>query len=455
MLDRGTIRQAIIGVVCNLLVIDSGLNEGWSTPIIPKFNNKDPLEVTTDQIAWVVNLMYVGVGLGSIVPFFLMDRIGRKGTLLFAALPKIGSWILIGLAGTVPQIFIGRILAGVGCGITYAVMPMYIGEVTSKRTRGILGTLMAVVLNIGVFISYAIGLFVSRFTMAMAVVGIPAVFLATFAWLPESSVFLTRKNKLESAARMLQWSLGKENVDEELEEIKRIVAVDEQYKEKSVLDTWKDIVLKRQHRRAFQIALILLTALSLTGAAPILAYQSYILEQGNFEISIELAIIITGSMIVLAGATCVVLVRLTGKRLLLLISTPICVLALSTMASFFTLRAYGFDVSGFEWVPMVFLVIYVFGYGLALNPVPLAYVGEIFHCDVKVPAAIFCALYYALTTTAVVKFYQVVEESYGTHAPIWIFTMITILVWALIYRYVPETEGKTLAEIQIELRQKN
>lgn len=455
MLDRGTIRQATIGIVCNLLVIDSGLNEGWSTPIIPKFNSKDPLKVTSDQIAWVVNLMYVGVGIGSIVPFFLMDRIGRKGTLLFAAVPKIGSWILIGLADTVPQLFIGRVLAGVGCGITYAVMPMYIGEVTSKRTRGILGTLMAVVLNIGMLVSYAIGLFVSRFTMAMIAVGIPVIFLATFAWLPESSVFLTRKNKLDSAVRMLQWSLGKENVDEELEEIKRIVAVDEQCKEKSMLDTWKDIYLKKQHRRAFQIALILLSALSLTGAAPILAYQSYIFEQANFDISLELAIIITGCTIVLAGSTCVTFVRVIGKRSLLLISTPICVIALSTMATFFTLLVYGYDVSGFKWVPMVFLVIYVFGYGLALNPVPLAYVGEIFHFDVKVPAAIFCALYYALTTTAVVKFYQVVQESYGTHAPIWIFTMITFLVWALIYRYVPETEGKTLAEIQIELRQKH
>lgn len=132
--------QIIHRRIGNLLIIDSGLNEGWSTPIIPKFDQDDPLKVSSDKVVWIVNLMYVGVGLGSVVPFLLMDRIGRKGTLLFATIPKIASWILIGLAATVPQLYCGRILAGIGCGITYAVMPMYLGEVSSKRTRGPLGS---------------------------------------------------------------------------------------------------------------------------------------------------------------------------------------------------------------------------------------------------------------------------------------------------------------------------
>ena len=43
------------------------------------------------------------------------------------------------------------------------------------------------------------------------------------------------------------------------------------------------------------------------------------------------------------------------------------------------------------------------------------------------------------------------QESYGTHTPLWVFTVITFFIWLLIYRYVPETEGKTLEEIQMEL----
>ncbi|XP_076170600.1 trehalose transporter 1-like protein [Ptiloglossa arizonensis] len=454
-MDLGILRQILIGIVCNLLIIDSGLHEGWSTPIIPKFENEDPLNVSADKVVWVVNLMYVGVGLGSIVPFLLMDRIGRKGTLLFATLPKISSWILIGKAETVPQLYIGRILAGIGCGITYAVMPMYLGEVSSKRSRGPLGTLMAVFLNTGMMMSYAIGLWVSRFTMSMISVTIPVAFLVMFVWLPESSVFLTKKKKLTSAERTLKWALGKEDVVEELEEIKRIVATEEPDDKMTFLGSLKETIAKRENRRAFRIALIVLSALTLTGAAPLLAYQSFIFEEAGFEISTNVSIVMTGCAIVLAGTVCVSLVRIIGKRLLLLFSTPVCVLSLATLAIFFGLLTSGHDVSKLRWMPTVFLVIYVLGYGLALNPVPLAYVGEIFHVDVKVPAAIFCSLYYALATTTVVKFYQVLQESYGTYMPITVFTVITLLIWILIYRYVPETEGKTLEEIQIELRGKH
>ncbi|GAB1863913.1 Sugar transporter ERD6-like 4 [Camponotus japonicus] len=453
-MDRGILRQTLIGFVCSILIIDCGLHEGWSTPTIPKFNDEDPLKVTTNELAWIVNLMYVGVGIGSLVPFILMDNIGRKKTLLVTTIPKIISWLFIGLSTSVPFIYIGRILAGIGCGITYAVMPMYLGEISSKRTRGPLGTLMAVLINIGMMLIYAIGLWISRFAMAMISVCAPVLFLLTFMWLPESSVFLTRKNKLDPAQKTLQWALGKENVDEELEEVKRIVETEDKCSKITLKDMFREIFTKAQNRRAFGIAMIVLSALTLTGAAPILAYQSYIYEEAGFEISTNTSIILTGITIVLSGGACVMAVRFTGKRFLLLMSAPICVVSLASIAIFFELQSGGYDVSRFKWVPTVFVVIYVFGYGFSLNPIPLAYMGEIFGVEVKVPAAVLNALYYAISTTAAVKFYQVMQELYGTFAPLWAFSAITFLIWVLIYLFVPETEGKTLEEIQLELRKK-
>jgi len=270
-----------------------------------------------------------------------------------------------------------------------------------------LGTLMAVLLNIGMLLIYTIGLWISRFAMAMISVCAPVVFLLTFIWLPESSVFLTRKNRLGPAEKTLKWALGKENVDEELEEIKRIVETEDKCSKLTLRETFKEIIMKAQNRRAFRIALILLSGLTLTGAAPILAYQSYIYEEAGFEISTNTSIILTGIAIVLAGSVCVSVVRFTGKRLPLLLGTPICIVSLATIAIFFELQSGGYDVSRFKWVPTVFVVIYVLGFGFGLNPIPLAYIGEIFGVEVKVSAAVLNALYYAISTTTIVKFYQV------------------------------------------------
>lgn len=269
------------------------------------------------------------------------------------------------------------------------------------------GTLMAVLLNIGMMLAYVIGFWVSRFTMSMLAVLIPVAFFATCVWLPESSVFLTKKNKLTSAERTLKWILGKDDVAEEFEEIKRIVATEDQIDDRTFMKTIKEMVARRENRRAFGIAVIVLSALSLTGAVPLLAYQSFIFEEAGFRISTNISITITGCALVLSGIVCVSLVRVMGKRLLLLLATPVCFLSLMILVIFFGLLHKGHDVSSLRWMPSVFVVIFVFGYGLALNPIPLAYIGEIFHVDVKVPAAIFCAAYYAVTATTVVKFFQV------------------------------------------------
>ncbi|XP_014487059.1 PREDICTED: facilitated trehalose transporter Tret1-like [Dinoponera quadriceps] len=453
-MDRGILRQTLIGLICSLMVIDCGFHEGWSTPTIPKFNDEDPLSATSDEVAWMVNLMYVGVAIGSLIPFVLMNSIGRKGTLLVTTIPKVASWLFIGLATSTHYIFAGRVLAGIGCGVTYAVMPMYLGEISSKRTRGPLGTLTAVLINVGILLIYTIGLWISRYTMAMIGMCAPLLFLLAFAWLPESSVFLTRKNKLIPAERILRWTLGKENVEEEFEEVKRIVAIEDKCSKTNLGEMFKHAFTKAQNRRAFRIAMIVLSGLSLTGAAPILVYQSYIFNEAGFEISTNTSIILTGIAIVVSGCICVMLVRFTGKRMLLLIAAPICVLSLATIAIFFQLQSGDHDVSRFKWVPTVFVVIYVLGFGLGLNPIPLAYIGEIFVYEAKVPAAMFSALYYALSSIAVVKFYQVSQEVYGTFVPLWTFTAITFLIWVLIYLFVPETEGKTLEQIQLQLQNK-
>ncbi|XP_044014253.1 facilitated trehalose transporter Tret1-2 homolog [Aphidius gifuensis] len=459
-MNREIFHQIIIGIVCNLLIVDCGLSEGWPTPTMTKFSDgNDPVKLSSSEEALVINLMYVGVGMGALSPIFLMDKIGRKWTLLAAALPKIISWIVIGLAKNSHALYAGRITAGIGCGIAYSVLPMYIGEVSTKRTRGPLGTLLSVLINIGLLMIYTIGLYVNRFQMAMMALVIPVLFFMTFIWLPESSVYLTRKKNYKSAEKSLKWSLGKDNVDIELDEIKKIVSTqekdDDNYNNnnnnKGFIKSFINAMKIPGNRRSFRIMFILCGTLGLTGAAPILSYQSNIFKQSGFGLGSDFSIIITGCTIVIAGTTCVSIVKIIGKRKLLLIAAPIAVLSLAIVATFFTLLEHGVNVHNFNWIPIVFVVIYVFVVGLAFNPIPLAYLGEIFSFEVKVPAGICSSLYYAVSTTVTVKMYQILADNYGTFFPFWIFTGITFILWILIYLYVPETEGKSLAEIQIML----
>lgn len=61
----------------------------------------------------------------------------------------------------------------------------------------------------------------------------------------------------------------------------------------------------------------------------------------------------------------------------------------------------------------------------------------------------------ALHARYVLSSFQVLQRSYGTYVPFWCFAAVTSFLWLLIYLFVPETEGKSLEEIQMELRGKS
>lgn len=374
--------------------------------MIPKLEQFDPVRITPDQGAWIINLMYVGVGVGSVIPLLLMDRVGRKWTMLIAAIPKIMSWIIYAAAQDYIAFYIGRLLAGIGTGVTYCVTPMYIGEVSTKRTRGPLSASLAVWINIGMLIIYAIGLYTSRLTISLVSLTVPLMFLLCFMWLPKSAVFLAKKNHLGKAERVLKWSLGKEDVEAELEEIKRMVSSEESAN-LGFLHSIKESVMRIECRRAFVITAILMGTMIFSGAAPILAYQSYTFDKAGYSVPTEFSVLMSGLAIVVSGLACVIVVKRTGKRPLLMAAAPTTAMSLAVVGVFFTMQSQNYDVSEINWVPTVFIVVYALAYGVALNPLPLSYIGEIFPMDVKVPAALFCSLFYAVGSLVVVKIYQV------------------------------------------------
>jgi len=75
---------------------------GWASPSLPKLmhgnNTVYPVHLTSEEVSWVVTLFRVGGMLGPIVCAFIVNIIGRKHTMLLAAIPAVISWLLIAFA---------------------------------------------------------------------------------------------------------------------------------------------------------------------------------------------------------------------------------------------------------------------------------------------------------------------------------------------------------------------
>jgi len=87
---------------------------------------------------------------------------------------------------------IGRFMTGVAAGSYGILLPLYVGEISSKEVRGFLLSLHQIILNFGEIFVFVVGYFASFLTLNIICTILPIAFTAVFMLLPESPIFLVR-----------------------------------------------------------------------------------------------------------------------------------------------------------------------------------------------------------------------------------------------------------------------
>ncbi|KAI8315668.1 putative MFS sugar transporter [Colletotrichum sp. SAR11_59] len=163
------------------------------------------------QILSTVTAIYdIGCFLGAIVAFTIGERLGRtKSIIVGTAIMTIGA-ILKCTLYSLAQMFVGRIILGVGNGINTATAPIWQTETAPAHWRGKL-VMFEMMMNIAGFslcnwinygLSFAGGAVAWRFPLAFQFVFIIALF-ATVPWLPESPRWLMSHGREAEATEVL------------------------------------------------------------------------------------------------------------------------------------------------------------------------------------------------------------------------------------------------------------
>lgn len=119
----------------------------WSSPTIPKLEEGDPsadgLIISRSEGGWIGSLIALGAAIGPLIAGALIDRFGRKRTVLFAMVLFVISWLVIGFFPRLYAIYVARVIAGVAVGLVYTVNPLYIAEIAEVSIRPAVGNLIA------------------------------------------------------------------------------------------------------------------------------------------------------------------------------------------------------------------------------------------------------------------------------------------------------------------------
>lgn len=164
----------------------------------------------TSLLGTVTALYDVGCFFGAIAAFSIGERLGRKkAVLLGTTVMSIGAILQIS-AFSVPQMIVGRIVAGLGNGLNTATAPVWQAETSKAAWRGKL-VVIELILNIAGFslsnwitygFSYVNGPVAWRFPLAFQFIFI-FVLYGTVPWLPESPRWLIAHDQIDEAEQII------------------------------------------------------------------------------------------------------------------------------------------------------------------------------------------------------------------------------------------------------------
>lgn len=200
-----------------------GTNIGWTSPMIPQLlSSNSSLQVSSSDAGWITSFLMLGAFPGCILAGLIVDKIGRKTSLLLANIPLLLGWILVLIAWKPYILFIARFISGIGMGSVYVLCPIYLGEIADKNIRGTLGSFMKLMMNFGEPYGHAIGPYVTYKIMGYSCAAIPIIFFITFILMPESPYYLLVKNRKSDAIKSLRKLRNYRDDDKLIEELEQI-----------------------------------------------------------------------------------------------------------------------------------------------------------------------------------------------------------------------------------------
>lgn len=405
--------------------------------------------VTREEGSYIAIIAALGNFCGSPISAFLVETIGRKYSIILIALPQLISLTLIYFSYVdLSYLYVARFFGGLSEGATFTIMAMYIGEIAEPHIRGTLGSFLSLTLRVGMLLINIIGSFMTMEEAALVCLVFPISFLMTFIWMPESPYYLLMKKRYKSAELSLQYLRQTDDVQEEL--IKMNSDVQRQLSETG---TFMDLLRINSNRRACIVILGLRTIQQFSGITAFTLYTQLLFKDAVEDLKPSTAAIIFSSIQLVLTLISSFIVDKIGRKPLLMFSCLSCCVILAIEAIYFTLKDYHLaDLNGAKWIPMTGLILFIILFSIGLGSIVNLMLGELFSASVKAKALCIVNMYFALCYSASTKFFQLMVDWQGLAIPFYVFATCSGLGAIFVYYCVPETKGKTLEEIQQNLK---
>lgn len=396
----------------------------------------------------------IGCVIGGFASGFFSSKFGRKYSLVLAG----GLFLMSALGSAYPEFLfftkdnptvallitfnIYRIIGGIGVGLASAVAPMYIGEMAPAHIRGTLVSLNQFAIIFGMLVVYFVNYGIASgqtlewindigWRYMFLSEAVPALLFMTLLFtVPETPRYLVSKNKDEKAMSVLSKIYETTMAKATLYEIKE--SFDKNNAKAKLFSFGKKIVV---------IGILLSVFQQFVGINVALYYAPRIFESmGAGKDASMFQTIIMGLVNVVFTLIAIFTVDKFGRKPLLIIGSIGMTIGMFGVAGMAYSNIIGVGT-------LIFIIIYTASFMMSWGPVVWVLIAEIFPNKIRGQAvAIAVAAQWAANYFVSSTYPAMMEVSGGVTYSI--YGIVSLISAIFIWKFVPETKGRSLEELE-------
>ncbi|KAL7270441.1 hypothetical protein RUND412_006855 [Rhizina undulata] len=415
----------------------------------------------------IISTLQGGTFFGSLATFPITERWGRRFSFILASLFFFaGSAVMTWSHGSLPMLYAGRAIAGLGLGSVTLVVPMYVSEIAPPAIRGFLVGMFEMANQLsslgGFWVNYGTlrtipSTHSAQWQIPLGVQMAPAamLFIAAVFLLPETPRFYVKTRQLEKALKTLSFL---RNLPMDHAYIQTELAAVQEAVNRELVQTPSKARMVRElflpgNRNRLGIGLCLMLCQNLTGINALNYYSPSIFQSIGFE-GTNVSLFATGIFAVVKSVAAVMsmifLVDKLGRRKLLLIGALGASCAMWYIGGFITATkldpAHPQGKTAAGYVAITFVYVFAAFISISWNPVAWIYCSEIFPNRLRTLCVSLSTATQWLGQFIIARAtpYMLSDIRGGTYF-FYGACLIAMATW--VFFFVPETKGVSLEDM--------
>lgn len=417
----------------------------------------------TMQQGWYVGCALVGSIIGVLFAGVLGDKFGRKKAMIISAILFTTSAVGCAFSANFSQLVVYRIVGGIGIGIVSIISPLYISETSVPQYRGRLVSLYQLAVTVGFLGAYLLNyklLTISQTTPQMSITWlnqifvsevwrgmlgmetVPAMlFLMIIFFVPESPRWLLLKGRDEKASNIFgRIYRSSEDALNQLKEAKSVLIG-----RTSTKSEWS-FLLQPGIRKAVIIGVCIAILGQFMGVNAVLYYGPSIFHNAGLSGGDSLFYqVMVGLVNMLTTVLALFIIDKVGRKNLIYYGVSGMIISLLLISFYFI---FGSSMGISSLFLLTFFLLYVFCCAISISAVVWVLLSEMYPARVRGLAMSIAGFALWIGTFLIGQLTPWMLRNFTPAGTFLLFAVMCVPYMIIFWKFIPETAGKSLEEIE-------